>query len=369
MIPVKLKTLTPVHIGSGRELSRDVEFLKMGNEVGVVDEKKILRIIGEENIPLWVSMIEKQEPLIDYLQKRQPGLNLSQVSLRTMPLFTKNFSRIKTLKEQLIDGMGHPLIPGSSIKGAIRTAILNILLKELNYNLKENELKNFKGKFSDKNIQSRIFGNDPNHDFMRFLKIGDALFEPGSLLAMSVLSMNYLFDRTKRDDKFLMLSEVIGTEEETSIRLKLDVDHWQKNIEANEIRQPVPEFMHDYESLFQAINSFTRELVEGEIDFWEEDKNLNVVENYLDELENILKVIKNCTSKETVLRLGHGSGWIFMTGGWVKNEDLVENELYYKIEDNTRPRNNLYKDYFFPKTRRMDEDGELLGFVKLALEG
>ena len=32
MIPVKLKTLTPVHIGSGRELSRDVEFLKMGNE-------------------------------------------------------------------------------------------------------------------------------------------------------------------------------------------------------------------------------------------------------------------------------------------------------------------------------------------------
>jgi len=368
MIPVKLKTLTPVHIGSGRELSRDVEFLKIGNEVGVVDEKKILSIIGEENIPLWVSMIEKQEPLIDYLKKRQPGLNLSQVSSRTMPLYTKNFSRIKTLKEHLIDGMGHPLVPGSSIKGAIRTAILNILLKELNHKWKEEELINRRGKFSDKNIQSRIFGNDPNHDFMRFLKIGDALFEPDSLLAMSVLSMNYLFDRTKRDDKFLMLTEVIGAEEETSIRLKLDIDHWQKNIEANEIRQPVPEFMRDYESLFQAINLFTRELVEGEIDFWEEDKNLNAVENYLEELENILKAIKNCSSKETVLRLGHGSGWIFMTGGWIKNEDLIDNQLYYKIEDNTRPRNNLYKDYFFPKTRRMDEEGELLGFVKLTIE-
>lgn len=369
MIPVKLKTLTPVHIGSGRELSRDVEFLKMGNEVGVVDEKKILGIIGEENILLWVSMIEKQEPLLDYLLKRQPGLNLSQVSSRTMPLYTKSFNRIKTLKEQLIDGMGHPLIPGSSVKGAIRTAIFNILLKELGHNWKEDELKNKWGKFSDKSIQQRIFGKDPNHDFMRFLKIGDALFEPDSLLAMSVLSMNYLFDRTKRDDKFLLLTEVIGPEEEASIRLKLDIDHWQKNIDAHEIRQNIPEFMSNYESLFQAINSFTRDLVEGEIEFWEEDKNMNVVENYLEELENILKAIKNCTPKETVLRLGHGSGWIFMTGGWAKNEKFIDEQLYDQIVFQTRPGNSRYREYFFPKTRRMDEEGELLGFVKLSLEG
>ena len=370
MIPVKLKTLTPVHIGSGRELSRDVEFLKLGNEVGVVDEKKILGIIGEENIPLWVSMIEKQEPLIDYLQKRQTGLKLSQVSSRTMPLFTKNFNRIKTLKEQLIDGMGHPLIPGSSIKGAIRTAILNILLKDLNHNWKEEELKNFKRKFSDKNIQSRIFGSDPNHDFMRFLKIGDALFEPDSLLAMSVLSMNYLFDRTKRDDKFLLLTEVIGADEEASIRLKLDIKHWQKNIEVNEIRQPIPEFMRDYESLFQAINSFTELLIKNEIEEWKSDEfsHLQVIQDYVNDLKRMLNHCTECNKNETVLRLGHGSGWIFMTGGWIKNEDLIDNQLYYKIEDNTRPRNHQYNDYFFPKTRRMDEEGELLGFVKLTLE-
>jgi CRISPR type III-A-associated RAMP protein Csm5 len=200
------------------------------------------------------------------------------------------------------------------------------------------------------------------------MKIGDALFEPESLLATSVLSMNYLFERTKRDDKFLMLTEVIAAEEETSVRLKLDIDHWQKNIEAHEIRQTIPKFMNDYESLFQAINSFTRNLVEGEIDFWDEDKNLSVVENYLDELESILKAIKNCTSKEAVLRLGHGSGWIFMTGGWAKNEDFIADELYNQIIFQTRPGNNRYRDYFFPKTRRMDEEGELLGFVKLSMQ-
>lgn len=370
MIPVKLKTLTPVHIGSGRELSRDVEFLKMGNEVGVVDEKKILSIIGEENIPLWVSMIEKQEPLLDYLLKRQPGLNLSQVSSRKMPLFTQNFSLIKTLKEQLIDGMGHPLIPGSSVKGAIRTAILNILLKELNQNWKEGELKNYKGKFSDKNIQSRIFGSDPNHDFMRFLKIGDALFEPESLLATSVLSMNYLHERTKRDDKFLLLTEVIGAEEEASIRLKLDFDHWQKNIDANEIRQPIPKFMSNYESLFQAINSFTELLIKTEIKEWESDEfsHLEVIQDYIEELKRVLNNCRECGKNETVLRIGHGSGWIFMTGAWIKNNNYISDDLYYLIEDATRPNNRNYRDYFFPKTRRMDEKGEMLGFLKLTLE-
>jgi CRISPR type III-A-associated RAMP protein Csm5 len=185
---------------------------------------------------------------------------------------------------------------------------------------------------------------------------------------MSVLSMNYLFERTKRDDKFLMLTEVIAAEEEATFRLKLDIDHWQKNIEAHEIRQAIPKFMHDYESLFQAINSFTRDLVEGEIEFWEEDKNLYAVENYLGELDNILKTIKNCTANETVLRLGHGSGWIFTTGGWAKNENFIDEQLYDQIVFQTRPGNIRYREYFFPKTRRMDEDGELMGFVKLSLE-
>jgi CRISPR type III-A-associated RAMP protein Csm5 len=367
MISVKIKTLTPVHIGSGRELTRDIEFLKMGEEIGIVDEKKVLSIIGEENIPLWVSMIENQKPLLEYLLDRKPNLKVEEMSSRHMPLFSNNFNRIKTLKEQLIDGMGHPLIPGSSLKGAIRTAIFNILVNKLGKNWREDELTLRYGKFSDKNIQSQIFGNDPNHDFMRFLKIGDALFKPDSLIAMSVLSMNYLFERTKLDDKFLQLTEAIAADETTTLGLKLDTAHWQKNIDMKEIKQAIPDFMLDYNSLFFAINAYTKELVQSEIEYWEEDKNLMSVENYIEELKNVLVSINKCNESEAVIRLGHGSGWIFMTGGWAKKENLVSRQLFDIIVDKTRPGNNRYHDYFFPKTRRMDEDGELLGFVKLTL--
>jgi CRISPR/Cas system CSM-associated protein Csm5 (group 7 of RAMP superfamily) len=50
MIPVKLKTLTPVHIGSGNELARDVEFIEMDKSIGVIDDRKTLEVIGEENL-------------------------------------------------------------------------------------------------------------------------------------------------------------------------------------------------------------------------------------------------------------------------------------------------------------------------------
>jgi hypothetical protein len=57
-----------------------------------------------------------------------------------------------------------------------------------------------------------------------------------------------------------------------------------------------------------------------------------------------------------------------MTGGWAKNENYVSEQLYNRIVSQTRPGNKRYQDYFFPKTRRMDEDGELMGFIKLAIE-
>lgn len=372
MISVKLKTLTPLHIGSGRELARDVEFIEMNNKIGVIDEKKTLEIIGEENIGTWVAKIEKQEPLLDYLKMRKTDVTLGDVCKYTMPLFAKNFRLVRTLKEQLHDGMGRPLIPGSSIKGAIRTALLNYSLQQLNHNWKENELKNRWGRFSDKEIQARIFGKDPNHDFMRFVKLGDALFSNADLIALSVLSLNYLFERTKRDEKFLQLTETIGADAETIFRMKLDLELWQKNIDFREIRKNIPDFVKDLPSLFKVLNEFTAELLQNEIDFWEEDKNLKPVEDYLQQCTMLLNACRKCSDNESVLRLGHGSGWMFMTGGWVKNPAFIKDQgrdnLYDKVIDKTRPNNFRYKEHFFPKTRRMDEDGELMGFVKLTIE-
>jgi hypothetical protein len=70
-----------------------------------------------------------------------------------------------------------------------------------------------------------------------------------------------------------------------------------------------------------------------------------------------------------VLRVGHGSGWLGMTGGWAKNDKYIaDRKIWDAIEDKSRPNNKRnYSDYPFPKSRRMDDEGELLGFIKLTL--
>ncbi len=366
MISVKLKTLTPVHIGSGRELARDVEFLQHEKKIGVIDEKKILGIIGEENIPIWVALIEKQENLLDYLEKRKRSLKLEDVSKYIMPLFAKQYSKTRMLKEQLRDGLGRPLIPGTSVKGAIRTVLFNILLERTYQNIKNDDITNTSGFISDRQIQKNIFGQDANRDIMRFLKTGDAHFSNKEMIVLSVLSLNYyLNNRTKRDSELLQLTEAIGTNSEATFRMKLDLDLWKKNIDNNEIEAQIPGEMKSFTSLFKALNEFTIRLLESEIKFWERDRHIHVIEEYIDDCLDLLDDCKECKENEAVLRLGHGSGWLFMTGGWVYNPELISDDLYEKIIDKTRPKNFNYKDYFFPKTRRMDEEGELMGFVKL----
>ena len=89
------------------------------------------------------------------------------------------------------------------------------------------------------------------------------------------------------------------------------------------------------------------------------------VESYLEKVESIKKkVLKCCRGKECVLRIGHGSGWNFITGGWARDLDNFES-LVVPV---SRPNNQNYREYDFPKTRRVDDDCELLGFVKLSLQ-
>jgi CRISPR/Cas system CSM-associated protein Csm5 (group 7 of RAMP superfamily) len=104
-------------------------------------------------------------------------------------------------------------------------------------------------------------------------------------------------------------------------------------------------------------------LIEEEIKFWRE-LDLSGSEDYIDNMIDILKEAKKCSKGlSCVLRIGHGSGWRFITGAWAES---LHN--FNRVVNISRPMNNNYLDYPFPKTRRIDEDSDLLGFVKLSYE-
>lgn len=368
MSEIKIETLTPVHIGSGRMLIKNNDFYVTKDSenkgiVAVTDPNKVLSLIGTENIDNWVCAIEREKPINEIINKYAPKGTKVEDYARIIDYF-KGKRVTETLKEFIHDGLGRPYIPGSSIKGAIRTAIMateaNLMQPEM---LK---IYNNRNKIDDKVMSKYLFGENEKKDVFRFLIIRDAIFtDVYHTVAFNMVNINERTSQSFWDTSKPQLIEAIGEEEEATFDLKLDLDRYEKS--RSEVHR-MPKCMMSLEALFSAINTHTANLLKSEIEYWEKRKNdddSDKVEDYISNCRKILNETTNCeqNDKSCILRLGHGCGWRFITGAWSERSD----EFYY-VKEKARPNNNKYQDYDFPKSRRVSEDCDLLGFVRLTMK-
>ena len=382
MSNIQLTTLTPVHVGSGELLQYNADFVedKDGSDsyIYVVEPAKILQLIGMENIDRWISIIENAGNTKEFVQKFSPIKSPEAFSSRKILNFAKKIQKGQILNETIHNGFGFPYIPGSSLKGAIRTAVLASLVGRVNDKEEKILSKDRKGKtiISDKKIQNELFGNDAKNDLFRFVEVGDAYFEKGSEAAFRMIHLNITNKNSLLDDSKSQIVETIDQEKTSFFRLNINLkkyrfakENWEQPVSFSRnrvINSPnvLPECLQSIENLFQTINAHTLKLVEDEIKIWE-DVDKEGTENYLDVMESIKSEIINFTKgKECILRLGHASGWRFITGAWPEKLD----NFVTKVVPAARPNNGKYQDYIFPKTRRVGEDyQDLLGFVRLTL--
>lgn len=356
---INIKTITPVHIGSGETLYRDNDFcLEKDSEgydvIGVTDPGKILSLIGQEHISDWLIGIENKRPVTEIVIQFAPK------DKRGMEHYTSRIidygQASETLKEFIHNGNNKPYIPGSSIKGAIRTAILATVAKnaDIDWLLSKN-------RHSAKKVEEHFFG-DIQSDVFRFLHIGDAVFGecfqiPTISLMMinlneRMINLNGRWVKRYKDESKKQLIEALSKDDESSFELHFNSEAYTL-AEKNGQTKSLPTCMSSGKDfsitkLFRTINSHTQMLIESEIEHWEEKADgSDFVNNYiknLKELKGIADGCKNDAGKSCLLRIGHGSGWRFITGAWTKRN----------------------KD--FPKSRRVSKDLDLLGFVKLSQE-
>ena len=380
MSKIKITTLTSVHIGSGETLQYGSDFVrgKIGDDafLSVVDPKKVLDLIGNDHVQHWVAAIERREPTDKIVQQFAPNARLKDYSRRLI----SEWSAVKntdTLKEHIHDGRGVPYIPGSSIKGAIRTAVLATLAENIQgveKKIDKTKYKDFKGnpipedkikyKADAKNIESELFGSNPNEDVFRFLQVGDAYFGENYEVAIRMVNINERERQSFWDESKSQLIEAIPPEDVSEFQLKLNETGY--NLSRDRV-QMIPDCMKSIPNLFETINNHTSGLLESEIEYWEDrkaDDDANKVSLYIDKITKVLKQSESChKGKECVLRIGHGSGWRFITGAWT---EYLEN-FYSVVVPVSRPKNDKYVKYDFPKTRRVDDECKLLGFVKLSI--
>lgn len=376
MSKVKIETLTPVHIGSGEFLRHNSDFVKYNYKsdlyLCVLNPRKILDLIGVERLSGWVSLIENGGDIKEYVSRVAGNVSPLEYSLRYFRSLTSVINLNDTLKECMHDGVGVPYIPGSSIKGAIRSAVVATLSENRdnleNLIIDKNVFSN-KEKVNATKVESKLLGADPNSDVFRFIRVGDAYFDKGSEIAIRLINLNIRERESLIDSGKQQLVEAINKGVESVIQLKVDKEYYQwtqKNWNGKNLLGLLSDRMCDESLLFDLINKHTKKLLEEEQDYWQNVADADYIgaEPYIDNIKSMLNIAHSCKrGSECVLRIGHASGWRFITGAWTEDYDIFED----KIVPSARPGNHKYEGYDFPKSRRMGEKSEMLGFVKLTL--
>lgn len=200
----------------------------------------------------------------------------------------------------------------------------------------------------------------------RYLLVGDAFAMGYRTAVYNMVNINERTERGFWDTSKQMATEVLlsGTEVDFSLVLK------QPELRPADM-PAMPKALSSVNALLNVINNHTRTLLADEIDIWE-SKNVDSqseekVNSYIEQLKDLLNTANECKGTlSAVMRIGHGSGWRFITGAWT--ERLSDND-FSAVVNKARPGNaKRYANYDFPKSRRLEEDEcEPLGFVKLTL--
>lgn len=368
MATVKIDTLTPVHIGSGIALQGDMEYLVFPEEreIAVVDDQRILNLIGEAQINQWMDTIQQGNDLKAYLSRKKRDLIPDDVAKRLIQIEGTSPRANRELREQLHNGQGWPMIPGSSLKGAIRTAILAFVIENEGQKWVQDRanLVNRYNRFKDDKLIKQYFGKDPYQDIFRLLQVGDVHFNQTTCYLTQAINSTHRGWQFK--DPINQFIEAIPDNLSSTFQLKFNHTLYKK---AKKRTPRLYEGFHDRIreldpiSLFYNINDHFDILIDNEIKFWKKEGNPAILDNYLDELDRISSIINRCEEGECVLRLGYGTGAKNMTGDWQKQ--FMNHKDYLELVQSLRPKHSNKLPY--PKTRRMVEAGFPLGYVKLKI--
>ncbi|MDX5513921.1 MAG: type III-A CRISPR-associated RAMP protein Csm5, partial [Hymenobacteraceae bacterium] len=326
-----------------------------------------LSVIGEENLDQWVSLINKKGSLLNYLKDRKNNLKPSEVAQRILKIQGDAPQKGQPVREHLYSGNGEALLPGSSLKGAFRTALFANMVTNKPEAAKVTSLKNNRNKFSDKDLQKLFMGKDPNHDLLRLLRVGDVHFPDAETVCLQVNNLSENSQGSYINKQVLQYAECLPENAVSVARLQVPQD-LVKQLKQPAYRSAAPksiETVEDLKSMLARVNEHTRQLVEEELELYREYDLPHEAADWVDALQNILEETHACGPGECVLRVGFGAGFHFMTGGW--QADILPQAVQEEIGKAARPPHYRGPALPLPRSRRMVLQGKPLGFVKISL--
>ena len=358
-----VNTLTPLHIGTGRTLLRDYDYVTHKGKTWVIDEEALAETAfdrGEldrmaQGIPasdlLKPTDYEIDSPLFRYVLDGEP----------------RSKTRGSVIQALVKNAWDEPYIPGSSLKGALRTALL-FSLSDKRLDPWRIEDLNPKAKFAAQPLERKALvapyegrGKDPNYDFIRTLRVSDST--PDDQRRLSLINVSVV--KWRGDTGAPIELEAIPRGVTLTMELTFDTYLLESPDVKRQIRwdEILPKRL---KRLPDVANIWSQKRLEDEAERprsgpWKQ------------QFEDIMNQWEGRDADEFLIQVGWGGGWDSKTLGAKLKADP---QKFAKIVNNYKL---LKKGVFqpgdrFPKSRRVqigrqdDKPRAELGWLKIKME-
>jgi CRISPR-associated protein Csm5 len=338
----KITLLAPVHIGTGEKYTKNIDYFSDGTGTHLIEIEKFFQALTASQI----NELTNHMNIIEFMERNKIDKTIyKKKKISSMQISAQEINRF------IKDSFEIPYIPGSSLKGALRTVIGQRLFKEqkIQFNFSQKSPK----EWAYTELNKKIFGKDPNHDFLKGFMVVDSFFEPSDitlqLVKVFTLKGNKklevkLTNRDNPNSEMKIYCEFLKDTATSQVKIKID-DFFLAPSVMEKLNISLDR-KQSLENLREIANSYAKERIEKELAFYSMQEELKPVTQFYQRLQ---KTLEERQEDSFILNIGWGTGWGFKTGDYIEDEDLEKVRYRYKLGRIIN--NSLVKP--FPKSRKI----------------
>lgn len=361
--PIEIEIVTPVSIGGGadKDWVNGLDFVVSGKKIYKLNLHRMFQQDSGIDVEQLLPLFERKDKLG---LLRLLGNKLDNVSDAMFEMTFSFANDIKTfIKNEL---SGKPIIPGSSLKGAVRS----VLFKKL------------KNVGQDK--ERAVFGiSDKGDEYMRFIKFSDVEFDKTELVNSKIFNLRRGENprtfvggwkhsgrettSTFKPSGFNTIYEALmpGQKADGVILLsdKMFDSFYKSTADVKRFKVEDKRNLLDVFNLFQNINDYTKAYLDKEINFFQK-YSTDRVDAILNSLYEIRSRLKSLPASSCIMKMAVGSGFHSITGDWQFDDYSID-----EVRSQGRNR-GCFKNQPSAKSRKIaitKDSFSLMGFVQLRL--
>lgn len=330
---LKISLLSPLHIGSGEELRAEFDFIIHSKNTYRLDVDAIMLDFADQFQPDSRGIF----PTPGYILKKFNSFSNPKYYRYVIKGYPRSNKIDARVHECIKDVHDEPYLPGSSIKGALRTALAWSGWSKKNLEVNAWSRNKFQ---AGSQFESALFGKTPNVDLLKALHVSDCF----STTAKKRLILANAQVLTKTDIGTPIELEALAGDIVFTGSLKIDETYFSK---AAEEELHFSNRKHWLDELLIRAQKHSRARIESMLKWFNTIDNGERVVKFLDQLYSV-----ELSSNQALIQIGWGTGWDGMTFWTHLQQDEYLFEKMLKEYNMVRKGHRELGDVF-PKSRRV----------------